>query len=1150
MSHGKKKKRSVVVDKVAATTATSSPTHITLSDIATAESYSKPIDYLGGVMDEEVRPLLVEYVKNLGDGEGVLVVYRLKEGTDPSMLLEHHIKGIAEQDWQYVSEKKGNDADPLDQLVHKLSERANSLRAPIILFTQGEQKVKAEDEYRICFGIVGGPHSGPVTSIKGIVHQQLNMGLNGDLILNEAIVIFQALVDEDVFKEEDKDRPIHIKTYGAGGSTDKLMVPGVMAVSDGVIDIRTHIKPECVLSYLINYSGKYILDTYGAKHSETNDKKVKGFLWTKEFSNYYSARKEIEQKIKNHNYSGIEMVHDIGHLVNLLSIYVGRPAKEIMEEFSPEAKEYYGEVTFGTPFGGVETIYRMDKRLDGKPYFGNEGQKDLLNDLRERFSLMSMINDEESNIISFWTDKIKYDPKYFEKLIVDFVDTKEHRTVVQKCRAYFNNCNELSARILDFKHVHDLPVYKMELAKLQREFNEYIAPYNSYKKMMRDDMKIAFNELVSSINDKISSLESFLLYPDLKSADTKLRNEIEKHKRIHQRQEPNQEFNLTGCGAYFFTEKDKRAVAAYGGKSVEMENQLFAQMIHRSVVNQLYVDNQYITKLTADPSEIDPEVSHELNTWANTATMTMDEYVEAFIWARHGQRVDKVPNSGRWDVAETLTKAGHGNHFYTFGDNKIMNPFWKEIGTNFVEEICDGKAFKGKKIMETLNDTVAALVKKKIPDIGANQAEVNAAKHEAEAEINTKIKQLKALAQSVIKMSAEGVGDEVIKPKVWKLFFEYFRLTKLVVSDQVGDRPAQYRVYARTTMYLPDGYICKPVNDWDSSLYKSANTIMLADKAGHFLKKAGNKLGKTALIVSPDKGNNKSSHSLSPKSVLRALREAQSKEEYLKVLEIGQNFMDTTAKQLTTMKIDDSTAMTIEDERTFAYIKHIIDNAKESLDKAVAKIKKTNHRALTSDQPYSSVGDSDSAELCQLASEEGRFVKQMSAIVDNLAIGSELDPESVDKLDSISKKMTDVSGKLLHHIAKKSPADATSLIDTLSTLKEELRTYLSTLNGPMSRNIYRDESRHSIKHNRQDAKNLLHALIHVGSSRKLCQLIEKAKNHLQHHTKTDTKSTSKLKNIIEHGLDSVKASNHGFFKPIKTEGEGSLPRHHKKHGPR
>ncbi|RZV23220.1 hypothetical protein EKG34_13905, partial [Legionella longbeachae] len=48
----------------------------------------KPIEYLGGVMDEETRPLLKSYIDQLEEGEAALVVFRLLEGDSPDALLE------------------------------------------------------------------------------------------------------------------------------------------------------------------------------------------------------------------------------------------------------------------------------------------------------------------------------------------------------------------------------------------------------------------------------------------------------------------------------------------------------------------------------------------------------------------------------------------------------------------------------------------------------------------------------------------------------------------------------------------------------------------------------------------------------------------------------------------------------------------------------------------------------------------------------------------------------------------------------------------------------------------------------------------------------------------------------------------------------
>lgn len=1101
---------------------------VALDTIPTSTSeYSTPLDFLAGVMDEEVSPLLKNYLLALKQGEGALVVYRLKENQDPDHLLESTIQIIAGRGWQCVSGKLGNDSDLLQNKIDQLTRKANLLRAPIELFTQGTQKIKAENSYRICFGIVGGPKSGTVKSIRGIVHQQLNMGVNGDLILNEADVIFQALIECGVFKENNKDRPIHVKTYGAGGSTHESMVPGKLGSSDGVIDIRTHIRPQCVISYLENY----LLDNPVAP-SLDKDQKLTVFK---------EAKEELLNKISTYNYSGLEMVHDVGHLVNLFSEYAGAPATQIMENFRPEDKQYYGEVTFGTPYHGATTVYRMDTNAEGQFYSGDKGQVKLLQELRDRFFLMSRIKDERRLSRSALTGDHVHKHDDINKMLRKYKwynsneqkkNISEYREKVEIIMKTLEECQHICSCIQDCPGDEQLVVYKQDIAALQSRFMSSIDL--SLNTTMPTKMKALFERLVKMVNDKMDESSNLvLLHRELLSADNQLRYEIKKYTQFHQRLEPTKPFEISGCGAFFFTDPDKRAMAAYGTKSAEMENQLFVQMVNYCILNNLYVENQYISKLAADPMQIEPEVSQNLNKWAKEATMTVDEYVAAFMWAKNGQHVDAVPECGRWGIAEELACNGHEAHFYTFGEGKILNPFWKEIGTDLVSEIIDGKAFQGNIVIQELN--------KKTPE------EVKAIK----SKLQYLARQLK------FDKSIPPNDDNQIIKLAHDLFSQYLEFIGAKVDSKQHKEKPEYRIYARRTAFSPNGYVTSGVDDWDSSLYKSANTIMLADLAGGFLRNTvGKQLGEGAIIVSPVKVTNNAPNPSSPQSVLRVIREALKNKEYQKAMDVGLTFVQKTLDLLSPMKTDEATALD--------YIKHTIIDTREILNLTETQIEERKKRLLimrkehlaARSNEFSSINDidvsyediDDSDEKRELTHEKELFVKEMSGLVADVLEHKEISPAEIDKLSTLSKEISQTNAQILSSIDDKYLAVATPLSAKLSAIRKELLDYLEDLSAPKFRNIYRDERQSRKDKNMKHAINLLYVLNAVDTSQKLCRYIERAKYNVRVRHENGVKSTEKLKEILERGLRGVKPSPFGFFKPILVEPIEPSFKHDQKHG--
>ncbi|HAU1153033.1 TPA: hypothetical protein JBI12_14000 [Legionella pneumophila] len=294
-------------------------------------------------------------------------------------------------------------------------------------------------------------------------------------------------------------------------------------------------------------------------------------------------------------------------------------------------------------------------------------------------------------------------------------------------------------------------------------------------------------------------------YQTLKRADDKLKLQIQKAKELYNDFYPRHAFTVTASGNIFFTEEDKKAVGRYGAKTVEMENSLFVQLVNRLIANRIFVDEEFITKIAADPLKIESEVVKQLDEWAVQYTMTVSDYVDAFLWANQGQSFDNFPASGRWDVAERLYKNNPlcRSRFYNFGtedDPMVVNPFWKEIGTDLVKEIADGKAFQGTAY------TGLDLDKQKIEDL-----------------------------KSQAKIILQNPNDPEIKSKVTALFSEYLQLMSPMHIESNSQEEPRYRCYARSIPVLKTGFVRDPLSDWDQPIYKSTNTAVLDRKAAEFV---------------------------------------------------------------------------------------------------------------------------------------------------------------------------------------------------------------------------------------------------------------------------------------------------------------------------
>ena len=293
-----------------------------------------PIFLLGAVMDEETRPLLMESARALLPGEGLLVVFRLLNSESADRLFEDSIEGMTGRNWNYVSRAPGVStagagagagvgSDTWQSLVDGLEEQTARLRMGTRMLSQGSQKIKAGDDHRICYGIVTNPSdTTPLRSIKSIIHQQCNMGLNGDLLLHEGEIILRSLHESHVFEclspdGDTRQRPIHIRTYGAGGSASSESNPGDLVISDAVIDARTHIDPHCIIEYL--------------------EQKVAHF---EPPARFYELAEEIRTQFDadDGRYTAFEMVSSLTELGRLAAACVGVSNVAIMKELAPEQK--------------------------------------------------------------------------------------------------------------------------------------------------------------------------------------------------------------------------------------------------------------------------------------------------------------------------------------------------------------------------------------------------------------------------------------------------------------------------------------------------------------------------------------------------------------------------------------------------------------------------------------------------------------------------------------------------------------------------------------------------------------------------------------------------------------------------------------------
>ena len=137
-----------------------------------------------------------------------------------------------------------------------------------------------------------------------------------------------------------------------------------------------------------------------------------------------------------------------------------------------------------------------------------------------------------------------------------------------------------------------------------------------------------------------------------------------------------------------------------------------------------------------------------------------------------------------------------------------MNPFWKEVGVDLLEEISNGKAFSG------------SIFKRKT------------------AEDNTIQSELKERAKILF---SEGCTRDDIRG-LFKDYLEYM-VTKIPGKNR------EYPVYARKSTLYQSGYVSGEIPDWDAAIYKANNNAVLVSLVNQFLlEKPSSSVHDTALI--------------------------------------------------------------------------------------------------------------------------------------------------------------------------------------------------------------------------------------------------------------------------------------------------------------
>lgn len=98
-------------------------------------------------------------------------------------------------------------------------------------------------------------------------------------------------------------------------------------------------------------------------------------------------------------------------------------------------------------------------------------------------------------------------------------------------------------------------------------------------------------------------------------------------------------------------------------------------------------------RVHCDPSDIPLELNPVFIGWADQKRMTLNNYVDAVIWGASGFDSRYLPPSAAWGIGNLAFQHRGYKTTCNNGEKIIIDPFWREIATDLVQDIRGDKAF-------------------------------------------------------------------------------------------------------------------------------------------------------------------------------------------------------------------------------------------------------------------------------------------------------------------------------------------------------------------------------------------------------------------------------------------------------------------------
>jgi hypothetical protein len=174
-------------------------------------------------------------------------------------------------------------------------------------------------------------------------------------------------------------------------------------------------------------------------------------------------------------------------------------------------------------------------------------------------------------------------------------------------------------------------------------------------------------------------------------------------------------FSHNYSSSMFVGAQTKRALAEFtmqvtGAQKTEviadtnMEDDIVADVIHMLVSGKIgkmqdksmYMSQFAMARVHCDPFTFSHSVEEKFKEWCKAKTCKKEYYTSAILWGLHGFDTTKLDANAKWDFPDRVKMDLRGekfDHLFYEENGVVVDPFWREIATDFLADVIKGDAF-------------------------------------------------------------------------------------------------------------------------------------------------------------------------------------------------------------------------------------------------------------------------------------------------------------------------------------------------------------------------------------------------------------------------------------------------------------------------